>query len=460
MKIIDRRRIGPLLLLMSFAVIGSLTIMLALSSFSGETSTAQAQQCLNNQDAADFLGVPSCADLTATAQAGDNGNGGNGGNGGDDVECLTNQDAADFLGVPSCANLTATAVANMTATAASIEATAQAKQTATAAAMTATAVADAAATAAAIADMTATAQAIASQTAEAKAQATAAAQAKRTATAAARMTATAVAQKTVTSGGVPPPQPKPSATPVNAQSVDVTMAVEGATTVEPDMSAELMAGNVTVKLPTLSRDRTYQAMLSESDDCGDMAMACAMVSIYDADGNMESDVRLISSAEIMVTLSAEAVSELGAGLDGGAVATQANALGGISLRLMSAGDEDWNTIPSSFMVNSDGSATVSGMTRRLSMIALHVDADMVEKARMQLSMALGTPTATPVPTSTPVPPPTATPVPPTPTPEPVVVIIPDTGEGSMPFLMLLAMAVGASALALVGTKLIMARTRR
>ena len=262
----------------------------------------------------------------------------------------------------------------------------------------------------------------------------------------------------MTSGGVPPPAPRATATPVMAEKVGVT-AVEGATTVEPDAQVELMAGNVTVKFPTLSRARTFQAMLSESSDCGDMAMACAMVSIYNAEGEMESDVRLISSAEIEVMLDAAMVSELGGDLDGGAVAIQANALGGIMLQLMDDDSGEWNSIPSSFMVNSDGSVTVSGMTRRFSHIALNVYPDVVEQARMQVSAALGTPTATPTPpTATPAPP-TATPVPPTPIP-PTPVPPPPTGDASVPFLMLLVMAVAASMLALVGTKVIMARVRR
>ncbi|MYA61750.1 MAG: LPXTG cell wall anchor domain-containing protein [Dehalococcoidia bacterium] len=317
--------------------------------------------------------------------------------------------------------------------------------------MTATAEADAAATAQAMADnMTATAVAEANATAQARADATATAQAKIT------------PSPTPDPDAPPPPPtatPRASATPVHTEMAAVT-AVEGATTVEPDMSVSLMAGNVTVKLPTLSRARTYQAMLSESDECGSMAAACAMVSIYNAEGEMESDVRLISSAEIEVTLDAATVDALGGDLDGAAVAIQASALGGIMLQLMDDESGTWNSIPSTFVVNSDGSATVSGMTRRFSHIALMVYDDVVEQARMQVSMALGTPTATPVPpTATPAPP-TATPVPPTPTPEPEPEILPDTGDSSVPFLLLLAMAIFASMAALVGTKVIMARVRR
>ena len=118
-------------------------------------------------------------------------------------------------------------------------------------------------------------------------------------------------------------------------------------------------------------------------------------------------------------------------------------------------------IPSDFMVNADGSATVTAMTRGFSVISLMVYADKVEMARMQLSMALGTPTATPVPpTATPMPP-TATPVPPTATPQPPIVIIPDTGDSpSAPFLLLLVVAGVALMLALFGTKLIVSRARR
>ncbi len=421
MKIIlDRKRITPLLLMVSLAVVGSVMLMMAVTSEG--TVSAQDQQCVRADHP--FAGViPVCPDESPTP-APENGG-----------QCVR----ADhpFAGViPVC-----TPTPNAAATAQAI------------ADMTATAEADAAATAQAMADnMTATAVAEANATAQARADATATAQAKIT------------PSPTPDPDAPPPPPtatPRASATPVHTEMAAVT-AVEGATTVEPDMAVSLMAGNVTVKLPTLSRARTYQAMLSESDECGSMAAACAMVSIYNAEGEMESDVRLISSAEIEVTLDAATVDALGGDLDGAAVAIQANALGGIMLQLMDDDSGTWNSIPSTFVVNSDGSATVSGMTRRFSHIALMVYDDVVEQARMQVSMALGTPTATPVPpTATPAPP-TATPVPPTATPEPTPEpeMLPDTGDSSVPFLLLLAMAIFASMAALVGTKVIMARVRR
>ena len=410
-------------MMVSLAVVGSVMLMMVVAS-EGPVS-AQDQQCVPpDSPFAGLPGIPVCGDETPTPTT-------------DGQECV--MEGSPFAGLPGVPVCTPTP--------------------------------DAAATAQAIADMTATAEADVTRTAEADiANMTRTAVAEAEATATARADATATARARITPSPTPDPDappppptatPKASATPVHTEMAAVT-AVEGATTVEPDMAVSLMAGNVTVKLPTLSRARTYQAMLSESDECGSMAAACAMVSIYNAEGEMESDVRLISSAEIEVTLDAATVDALGGDLDGAAVAIQASALGGIMLQLMDDDSGTWNSIPSTFVVNSDGSATVSGMTRRFSHIALMVYDDVVEQARMQVSMALGTPTATPVPpTATPAPP-TATPVPPTATPEPTPEpeMLPDTGDSSVPFLLLLAMAVFASMAALVGTKVIMARVRR
>ncbi len=453
MGIIDRKRVGPLLLMVSLAVVGSMIMLLMATTTFEETVSAQGVDCDG------ILGslLPECQDdgdddPMPASTPDDGGNGGSSGCVGDDTPVSSLPGATLCSSLTATAQaLTATAEANASATAEALTATAEAL-TATAEALTATAEANAAAA------LTATAVAQAAATAQVNADATATARARdvrRTAVAAAQETATAEAQAIIAAGGAPPPAPKASPTPVMTEMAEVT-AAEGATTIEPDMSAELMAGNVTVKFPTLSRARTYQAMVSESSDCGGMAEACAMVSIYNAEGEMESDVRLISAAEIVVTLDADTVSAMGDGLNGAAVAIQANALGGVMLQLMDDESGEWNSIPSEFMVNDDGSVTVSAMTRRLGHVALNVHSDVVADARMQLSMALGTPTATPVPpTATPAPP-TATPVPPTPTPIPP----PDTGDTSMPFLMLLAMAIVASMAALVGAKVITARVRR
>ncbi len=178
--------------------------------------------------------------------------------------------------------------------------------------------------------------------------------------------------------------------------MDVT-PVEGATTIQPDAQTELSAGNVSVMFPVTSRARTYQAMVSESDDCGGDALTCVMTSIYNAEGESESDARLISPAKIAITLSAERVEALG----GAAVSLQTYALRGVRLQVADGANSDWNSIPFEFDLNSDGSATVSAMTRRFSALtALNVDADVVDQATLLLSMALGTPTAAPIPTVT------------------------------------------------------------
>ena len=407
MKIMNRKRIGPLLLVMSLALMGSMA-MLFVSMPSSETETVAAQGLLCDALAGTQYECTPTPSPTGTSGGGDNGGGGTPG--------LSPFICDALAGTANACTPTPTNTPLPTATH-----TATPPPTATP-----------------------TNTAIPTRTP--------------------RPTRTAVPTATVDPSAPPPtntPTPKATATPVMAEKAEVT-PVEGATTVEPDAQTELSAGGVTVRFATLSRARTFQAMLSESDECGSSAMACAMVSIYSAEGEMESDVRLISSAEIEATLDADAVDSLGGDLNGAAVATQANALGGITLQLMDDDSGEWNAIPGDFMVNSDGSATVTGMTRRFSHIALMVDADAVNQARMQVSMALGTPTATPIPTATPVPPtavPTATPVP---TPEPVIVEVqtPPTGDTAVPFVMLLAMAVFASMAALVGTKLIMARVRR
>ena len=386
--IVDRKRIGPLLLMVSLAVVGSVMLMMAVAS----EEAVSAQDCVPADNP--FAGVPGvvvCGEDTPTPT--------------NDRECVpADNPFAGAPGVPVCTPVPT----NTPVPTATMEPT-----------------------------PTPTNTPIPTNTP--------------------RPTRTPRPTNTPDPDAPPTATPKATGTPVMIEKVDVT-AVEGATTVEPDMPVALTAGNVTVKLPTLSRARTYQAMLSESDECGSMAVACAEVSIYSAEGEMEPDARLISVAEIEVTLDAATVDALGGDLNGAAVAIQANALGGITLQLMDDASGEWHSIPSDFMVNSDGGATVTGMTRRFSHIALMVYDDVVEQARMQVSMALGTPTATPVPpTATPAPP-TATPVPPTPTPEPEM--LPDTGDSSVPFLLLLAMAVAASMAALVGTKVIMARVRR
>ena len=247
------------------------------------------------------------------------------------------------------------------------------------------------------------------------------------------------------------PTPKPTntplatPTPVTVEKVEVT-PVDGATTIEPDMSASLSDGNVTVNFPEFSRARTYQVMVS-SDEAGcegasGMLIACLTVSIYNAEGEMEEDVRLISPAEIVISLDADTV----AGLGGAPILLQAHALGGVALSVSDNPDDDWTSIPFSFDASSGG-VTITATTRRFSSFALSVTADSLATAEMQLSMALGTPTATPVPTATP-----------EPTPDPADA--PSVGDTSLPLLALLALGIAGAMVAFVGSRALAARANR
>ena len=247
------------------------------------------------------------------------------------------------------------------------------------------------------------------------------------------------------------PTPKPTntplatPTPVTVEKVEVT-AVEGATTIEPDMSASLSDGNVTVNFPEFSRARTYQVMVSSDaaacEGASGMLIACLSVSIYNAEGEMEEDVRLISPAEIVIALDADTV----AGLGGAPILLQAHALGGVALSVSDNPDDDWTSIPFSFDASSGG-VTITATTRRFSSFALSVTADSLATAEMQLSMALGTPTATPVPTATP-----------EPTPDPADA--PSVGDTSLPLLALLALGIAGAMVAFVGSRALAARANR
>ena len=247
------------------------------------------------------------------------------------------------------------------------------------------------------------------------------------------------------------PTPKPTntpvatPTPVTVEKVEVT-PVDGATTIQPDMSASLSANGVTVNFPEFSRARTYQAMLSADhaacESASGMLIACFTMSIYTAEGEMEDDVRLISPAEIVISLDADTV----AGLGGAPILLQAHALGGVALSVSDNPDDDWTSIPFSFEASSSG-VTVTANTRRFSSMALTVTADSLATAEMQLSIALGTPTATPVPTATP-----------EPTPEPAET--PSVGDTSLPLLALLALGIAGAMIAFIGSRALAARANR
>ena len=219
-------------------------------------------------------------------------------------------------------------------------------------------------------------------------------------------------------------------TPVRVEKVDEddVQKVDGATVVHPDERAELSAGGITVKLPLTSRARTYQIAL-ESSDCGGFeAMAGAAVFMYSAEGERESDPRLISPAEVIGALSPEQVDALG----GIAVILQTHAMGGLTLGFRDAADPRWNSVPFELRFGEDGGVTVSAQTRRLSdCIALRIDPDILDQARLLLSGA--TPTFTPTPTPEPLPSRT-------PEPTPALVQPPSTGDSPLPTRLLAPLA--------------------
>ena len=253
----------------------------------------------------------------------------------------------------------------------------------------------------------------------------------------------------------PTATPEPPATPVPTEIVDVT-AVDGATTVQPDASATVSSsdGMATLMLPTVSRARTYQVMVdSDASTCAGVDslpgshQAGANISVYDAEGNMESGVTLIRRATVQMTLSSDAVDDLG----GLPVVFQANALGAFSVHQQSAGD-NWSMRRSSMGLGDDGAVTVTVTSlSSLGCLALRVDDGLLEQAAFQVAGITPTPVpppATPVPTATPEP---------TPTPEPVEEE-PKVGDTTAPYSLLIVLALTGALMIYTGARIMRRRT--
>ena len=261
----------------------------------------------------------------------------------------------------------------------------------------------------------------------------------------------------VPDGGTPTPPtrtPRPTAvppapaTPVAIEKVDAT-EVEGATVVEPDMSATVSSadGMATVMLPNTSRARTYQVMVvTDAANCegADATLkACAMVKTFDAEGNLESDVQLIRQATLVITLSSSMVDDLG----GLPVVFQANALGAFNVQQVSAGGT-WSDRGFSMGLTDDGgvAVTVTGL-RSLGSIALSVDEDTLQTAMYQVAGITPTAVPTPEPTATSVPEPTAVP----PEVEPVV------GDATAPVGLLVVLLLTGALMVYTGTRVMRGR---
>ena len=250
----------------------------------------------------------------------------------------------------------------------------------------------------------------------------------------------------------PTPVPPPPPTPVAIEKVDVT-AVEGATTVQPDESATISSadGMASVMLPNTSRARTYQVMVSsDMANCSGAPVtlqACASVTSYDAEGNMESDVMLIRRATVVMMLDAAAVEELG----GLPTVFQANALGAFGV--YQGNGDGWGARRFSMGLAEDGgvAVTVSGL-RSFGSVALSVDEDVLTQAKLQTGIITPTPvpdpTATPEPTATPVPEPTAVP------PDDKGPIVGDT---TLPVGLLVVLALTGALMAYTGSRVLRRR---
>ena len=216
--------------------------------------------------------------------------------------------------------------------------------------------------------------------------------------------------------------------------------------VQPDGSKTLRAGNAVLKIPVESRARTYQVVFSEGDNCGEMALGCVNVWFYTAEGEREYEVWSLGRMEISFTLSKSEVEDFG-GLD---TLFHAYATGSLTLQVSDRLPGRWNDVrPIFFEVNTDGSVTVSALTRYIgSTFRLYVAPESPADAsgRTEGSVSATSPTPTAV-------------VEPTATAEPRDTILPRTGGGLSSMTLILALAAAAIFMSLLVTISIADRSR-
>ena len=144
---------------------------------------------------------------------------------------------------------------------------------------------------------------------------------------------------------------------MHIERVPVT-PVPGATVVQPDEQTTLTAGNATFTFPTVSRARTFQALVIEdSGACytaAEIALAVYRLYIYSAEGERESGVQLISPVRIEIALDAESLSHVG----GVAALLQAHALGGVALLVTDEESALWSGVYFELDAHPDGTAIV------------------------------------------------------------------------------------------------------
>ena len=195
--------------------------------------------------------------------------------------------------------------------------------------------------------------------------------------------------------------PKPTATPVPIEKVEVT-PVPGATTIQPDETKQLKSAGAALKIPYISRARTYQVIFAETDTCQETALGNVKAWVYTAEGEREHEVWSIHPLEISFTLTKNQVEDFG----GLGVLFQTYAIGGIVVQGSDRLPGRWNDIrPTFFDANPDGGVTAYAMTRYFSpTFCLYADPALLERAYQQVNgipaIAVPTPTVSPTPTAT------------------------------------------------------------
>ena len=264
----------------------------------------------------------------------------------------------------------------------------------------------------------------------------------------------------------PTPTPAPTPTPVPITVVPdedivpvptVGVAAQSVHLIDPTKSSEVTSsdGAVNLRFPRESRDRTYQVKVDRSpagcaggvDPLAGMQVACFSVDIYTAEGDLETNVRLIRPASGEIRMTPDQVDDLG----GLTVLYQAYVLGGVSVLKRDGAADTWSPVRFELEITGDGGARIRiPSIRTFSSFALTIDETILAQAGGQvaaLATAMPSPTAAARSTATP------TGVDLSPTPLPGV----DVGDATAPPGLLLALLAAGLVLTIAGTRAVRGR---
>ena len=264
----------------------------------------------------------------------------------------------------------------------------------------------------------------------------------------------------------PTPTPAPTPTPVPITVVPdedvvpvptVAAAPQSVHLIDPTKSSEVTSsdGAVNLRFPRESRDRTYQVKVDRSpsgcaggvDPLAGIQVACFSVDIYTAEGDLETNVRLIRPASGEIRMAPDQVDDLG----GLTVLYQAYVLGGVSVLKRDGAADTWSPVRFELEITGDGGARIRiPSIRTFSSFALTIDETILAQAGGQvaaLATAMPSPTAAVGPTATP------TGMDLSPTPLPGV----DVGDATAPPGLLLALLAAGLVLTIAGTRAVRGR---